>query len=91
MSLLVPNNIWLDLSMDFLLELLRARTGWDSILVVVDRFLKMAHYITCKKTEDAASVTYFFFFLEVVHLHGITKTIASNRNMKFISKFWHHL
>lgn len=33
-----------------------------------------------------ASVMYFFF-KEVVHLHGVPKTITSDKDIKFISKF----
>lgn len=58
--------------------------------MMVDRFLKMVHFIVCKKIEDAAPVAHFFF-QEVVHLHGIPKTITFVRNVKFISKFWCHL
>lgn len=61
--LLLPasENIWLDLSMDFELRLSRIRTGRGSILVLVDRFSKMAHFITCKNTEDVGSVAHLFF------------------------------
>lgn len=54
-------NIWLDLSMNFELELSRIRTCRGSILVLVDRFSKMAYLLTCKKTEDAGSVAHLFF------------------------------
>lgn len=48
------------MSMNFVLELSRKRTGRDFILVVVDKFSKMARFIACEKTENAASIAYFF-------------------------------
>ena len=72
--------------MYFVLGLSHTRTGRDLILVVVDRFSKMAHFIACKQTEDAASVAHLFFH-EIVRLHGAPKTITYDKDVKFISKF----
>lgn len=47
--------------MDFMLGLPSTRVGQDSILVVVNRFLKMTHVIASKKTEDATLVLHLFF------------------------------
>jgi len=62
-----PESPWESISMDSMLGLPSTKRGNDYVLVVVDRFSKMAILVTCKKRITREATTKFFF--EKVWIH----------------------
>lgn len=57
--LLIPNQAWQDISMDFITHL-PASQGYDAILVVVDCLTKIKHFLLCKGTCDSKEVAQLY-------------------------------
>ena len=83
-----PTKPWTHITMDFIVKLpASADAKFDSILVIVDRLTKMAHFIPCHET-DKASVLANYFLRDIVRLHGLPDSIISDRGSTFRSFFW---
>ena len=85
-SLPVPERVWQDLTMDFIVGLPEVR-GRDSICVVVDRLSKYAHFIPCTSTITAPVVARLFIN-HVWKLHGLPRSIITDRDSKFTCGIW---
>ena len=73
--------------MDFIVDLPTTQGGYDSILVVVERLTKMAHFIPTRESVIAPQVA-DLFISHIFRLHGLPRSIVSDRDTRFTSHFW---
>ena len=76
--------------MDFVVGLPRTREGHDVIWVVVDRLTKSAHFLSVHTTYSMDQYAQLYI-KEIVRLHGVPKSIVSDRDSRFTSTFWKSL
>jgi hypothetical protein len=68
----------------------RTAKGYDSIWVIVDRLTKIAHFLPVRAKYTVATYA-ALYIARILSLHGIPKTIVSDRGPQFVSKFWEEL
>jgi hypothetical protein len=83
----IPEWKWEVVTMDSITKLPRMKKQHDYIMVVVDKLTKATHFILVKLTHKAMNIV-DVYMRDIVRLHGIPKTIVSDRDTKFTSKFW---
>jgi hypothetical protein len=83
----IPEWKWETISMDFITGLPRSTKQNDTIMVVVDKLSKVAHFIPVNSTCKAIYIANIFM-KEIFRLHGMPKEIISDRDTKFTSNFW---
>ncbi|GJU97129.1 ty3-gypsy retrotransposon protein [Tanacetum coccineum] len=88
-ALPIPNQVWEEISMDFITSL-PPSNGKTAIWVIVDRLSKFAHFIALPPHYTAASLATIFLH-DIYRLHGLPKSILSDRDPIFLSRFWKEL
>ena len=83
----IPMWKWENITMVFVVGLPCSPKGKDAIWVVIDRLMKVAHFIPMKTTNSASGLVPLYV-KEVVMLHGVPKSIVSDCASNFVSNFW---
>eukprot|EP00253_Pinus_taeda_P036010 PITA_36010 len=73
--------------MDFIIGFPKTRKNNNSIMVVVDKLSKSAHFIPVQATYRAIQIAHIFM-QNIFRLHGLPKTIILDHHVKFTSVFW---
>ncbi|MBW0580188.1 hypothetical protein O181_119903 [Austropuccinia psidii MF-1] len=82
----IPNGPWICLSMDFITQL-PLSNSFDSILVIVDRFSKMAFSIPTMSSITSLDLAHLFI-KNIFSKHGLPSSIESDRGALVVSSFW---
>lgn len=87
----IPSEPWETISIDFVGPLPMTEDGKNSILVIVDKFTKMAHFIATT-TEATAKTVARLVMAQIVCKHGRRpERIISDRDPRFVSGVWQEL
>ena len=75
------------ISMDFIAELPVTTSGFNSILVVVDKLTKFATFVPTRTTVNEVE-TAQLIFKHIISKYGIPKQIISDRDSQWSNDFW---
>ena len=93
--LLMSESSWTHIMIDFITDLLKFtdsidRRQYDAVLIIVDHFSKMMHYILMIKDLNSVQFTWLLLH-EVICLHHVSMMIISDWGTLFRSEFWNTL
>ena len=76
--------------MDFVSGFPRTARGHNVVWVIVDRLTKSAHFLRMKTTDTTETLSQLYI-REIVRLHGVPLSIVSDRDSRFVARFWQSL
>jgi hypothetical protein len=86
-TLPIPEWKWEVVTIYFITKFPRKTRQHESIMVVVEKLMKVTHFIPIKKTHNAANIA-DIYMKEIDRLYGVPKEIVSDRDLEFTSNFW---
>lgn len=81
----IPQQMWMDISIDFIEELPKSQ-AYHTLLVVVDRLSKFGNFVPLSRPYTTFTVVELFM-KHIFKLHGLPKFIVSNKDPVFFSSF----
>ena len=60
------------------------------IVIFVSKMTKSAHFLPIRENDKMGKLTQIYL-KEIVRLHGVPKSIISDRDSRFTSRFWQSL
>ncbi|KAI9095331.1 hypothetical protein K1719_026365 [Acacia pycnantha] len=85
----IPEWKWEHVTMDLVVGLLKIKQP-DAIWVIVDRLTKSAYFLPVNVNYSPEKLAEIYI-QEIIRLHGTTKSIISDRDPRFTSRFWQAL
>ena len=76
--------------MDFVTHFPRTSQKHDAMWVIVDRLIKLAHFLAVRMTFTLEEFCRLYI-REIVRLHGVPVYIVSDRDPRFTAHFWKSL
>lgn len=73
----IPDHAWGSVSMDFITQLPKTKSGKDAIVVFVDRLTKMTHFAAVK-TDFTAEQVADVFFARIISQHGFPSSLITD-------------
>jgi hypothetical protein len=88
-SVPIPTQPWESISMDFLGPFPKSK-GYDYVWVVMCRLTSEVHLIPVNTITKATELSHIYI-REIVRLHGLPRSIVSDRDSKFTSAWWREI
>ena len=83
----IPEKRWESIAMDIITHLPLSINGYSSCVVFIDRLSKMAHFVPATASLSSERLAKLFVD-HIFRLHGMPKSIISDRDSRFMSRFW---
>jgi len=91
-SLLISQQRWQDIAMNFITELSLSK-NYNVICMIICCLFKKHHYVLCHWEDDDISIeeTVWIMLWNVYQLHDLLSSIVLNKDFQFISIMWQSL